>query len=273
MLDPGANYDTPRYPQTADDYKKLYEQVISRWMSHNDSAFTVEGVELHEQVHRLRLLFVELVAAFPESRATFIFGKVAALLESLRVYTEVLGANPDGSEGKLEREIRYGKIVTNWIRGIENTAGVVGNSKEELMRINGLMCMLGCEIRTQFTNRLFERLANTAYEAQHLLTQHRLLIDEPHMFSAYNPGDTALIVNPAWVDWLVKRMANQSPKMVSDTITTSVMHELRTSVLSPELLEAYDVKVEADPHVMPCRVILTRKDSGLQDAINRYMKG
>jgi len=249
-----------------------FEAVVMRWIT-NHGTFLHHQVSLPEQVHQIGLLFLELHAVITEPLAADTIKTVIETMRQLHTYTEAFGPNPDGSEGKMARHVAYGKAVDDWAKGIEQRGGVIGSSKKELDSLCGLLHLLAVPQVGPFNSRLFERVYNTVYEANHLLTQHGFLIDEPHMFSAFNPESTILVINPSWMDWITKRMVDQAECFVRSTISTSVMHELQNSLLTPELFDAYAIEIEVDLRSVTGRVVLTRKPTGLQEAINKYMKG
>lgn len=256
----------------APGFNNKYEAVIMRWSANH--GLTVDKSEpITEQVHRMRLLFVEIRAVMSDSFTASILDAAIETMNQIYDYAEIFGPNPDGSEGKIPTLLANGNAVNNWLNGIEQRGDVIGSSEKELTALAGLLGLLSGNPGTPFAKRLLARLYNTVHEANHLLKQHGFLIDEPHMFSAFNPENTVLVINPSWMDWITKRTANQEEQFVRTTISTSVMHELKNSLLTPELLEAYAIEVEVDLRAITGRVVLTRKPSGLQEAINKYMKG
>lgn len=272
MLEPGAHYSSE--PTTGTPVLPTIETVVMKWI--NDPGRTINMIkDPAERVHMIRTLFVELSRAvrLDNNYISGIFDNTVSVLEEAHMALKVLSPNEDGTPSKVERHLTYGSVVTQWLDQLESNTGVIGCAEKELNVLGMLLADLRNKNQTPFTNRVFDRMHGTVYEANHLLTKHGFLVDEPHMFSATSDQSTKLVINPDWMDWITKRMEGQSDQFIMTTIKTAVMDEIRSHVLTPELLEIYHIEIE--PVIASCTgsVTLERKDTGLNAVVSKYFKG
>jgi len=272
MLEPGAHYGnetaigTPALP--------TIEVVVMKWV--HDQGRVINMVkDPAERVHMIRALFVELSRAMrlDTNYVSGIFDNTTSVLEETSTALKVLSPNEDDTPSPAERHLLYGSVVTQWLDQLESNTGVIGCAEKELNVLGMLLADLRNKNQTPFTNRAFDRMHGTVYEANHLLTKHGFLVDEPHMFSATSSNGTILVINPDWMYWIVKRMEGQTDQLVISTIKSSVTEEVKTHVLTPELLDIHYIDVDVVLASQTGKVTLKRKDTGLGVVVDKYFKG
>lgn len=272
MVEPGAHYGnetaigTPALP--------TIEVVVMKWV--HDQGRVINMVkDPAERVHMIRALFVELSRAMrlDTNYVSGIFDNTTSVLEETSTALKVLSPNEDGKPSPAERHLLYGSVVTQWLDQLEGNTGVIGCAEKELNVLGMLLADLRNKNQTPFTNRAFDRMYGTVYEANHLLTKHGFLVDEPHMFSATSSNGTILVINPDWMYWIVKRMEGQTDQLVISTIKSSVTEEVKTHVLTPELLDIHYIDVDVVLASQTGKVTLKRKDTGLGVVVDKYFKG
>lgn len=279
MLEPGANVGGVKSdgyrPKDTVDVPLLppIEVVVMQWVQQVGRMLEHQE-DLSEQMWDIRHLFAELERVTRGSNHFIadMFSRAVSALETAQIAIKALSP-VNGEPSPMKLHMLYGSVVTQWLDQLESNTGVIGCAEKELNVLGMLLADLRNKNQTPFTNRVFDRMHGTVYEANHLLTKHGYLVDEPHMFSATSDQSTKLVINPDWMDWITKRMEGQSDQFIMTTIKTAVMDEIRRHVLTSELLEIYHIEIE--PVIASCTgsVTLERKDTGLNAVVSKYFKG
>ena len=279
MLEPGANVggvksDDYRPKETAANIPSLpaIEIAVMDWVKEEGRTINMVKDPV-ERVRAIRALFVEMsrVMRLDNNYVSSIFDNTVSVLEETCVAMKVLSPNEDGTPSLAERNLAYGSAVTQWLNQLEGSTGIIGCAEKELNLLGMLLGELRNKFQSPFSNRVFDRMHDTVYEANHLLTKHGFLVDEPHMFSGFNESDKTLAINPTWMDWIVKRMEGQPETFIVNTIKTAVLEEIKTHVLTPELFDSYHIEIRPFVTSRTGKVELKRKDTDLNSVIKSYI--